>query len=118
MESACEVMRDAHKMCLKNYEDQKKQKGLLRPTKNDNPLYPPWILEEYEEMEKDRGKYYLYFVAIEKALEYLFKKIDEDIDMMVVGAGGGRLVDYCYKIKRRFLIKGKIHVIEVNKFFL
>lgn len=75
-----------------------------------------WAGQEYEMMERDRGKYLLYMAAIEAAIEDLVaqKSMLGDLVVLVLGGGYGRLAEFC----RASLLKHRCHcrliVLEAN----
>lgn len=55
--------------------EETKHGGLLLPCRNVPPLQPPLTLREYEMMERDRGKYLLYYAAIKRSLQGLAQRL-------------------------------------------
>jgi len=59
---------------------------------------PSLLPAEYEGLERDTSKYFLYFAAIRAACRELAaarETIQQELRMMVLGAGHGRLVNLC-----------------------
>ena len=108
------AMETARQMCLEDSTKEIQLHGRLSPTKNLSPLDPPWTGIEYEAMEKDRAKYFLYYCAVRKAVDDLIKS-QTKLTCMVVGAGRGRLVDYCKDVLIETTLTWTVHVIEVNQ---
>ncbi|CAN0038690.1 unnamed protein product, partial [Heterosigma akashiwo] len=81
----------------------------MPPCKSVNPLRGGgYKIEEYEAMERDNGKYLLYYAAIKEALVSLSTQKIGKLEICVMGAGSGRLVQFCVdecrEIKRDFRV--------------
>jgi len=115
MASTNDVLRTAKHMFENDYESVMKN-GVLLPSKNRNPIFPPLTVVEYAAMEKDTSKYFLYYAAIHAEIYSLKKKVscNSRINCMVIGAGRGRLVDYCLDCFSELNINGFIFVVECN----
>nr|CAB3265172.1 protein arginine N-methyltransferase 5-like [Phallusia mammillata] len=103
---------EAHRLFLTDYSSELNRNGILQPTKNRDPIFPPWLGIEYESMEMDRAKYFLYYTSIHLCLKSWDPK--NILNILVVGAGRGRLVDFCNECLNEFNISGTVHVLEVN----
>ena len=114
META-DILNKARAMFLKDYADVLGSNGILPPSKNKDPVNPPWSVNEYEAMEKDNAKYFLYYAAIFSELQFIKKCLNEKtINGMVVGAGRGRLVDYFLDSTQELGMSAIIYVAECN----
>lgn len=51
-----EVMDVAKRLCSEDSEKELEERGTLLPCHKISPLQPPLRMEEYEMMERDRGK--------------------------------------------------------------
>ncbi|XP_078482391.1 uncharacterized protein LOC101242933 [Ciona intestinalis] len=113
-----DVMQAARKIFSEDYETELKDRGVLPPTRNQHPLYPPWSDTEYEAMERDKAKYFLYYYAVLTAVKDFKDRLadfsEDKLHVMVLGAGRGRLVDYCLDAIHENDVKGLVHVIEIN----
>lgn len=107
---AARLMTAAAELCRQDQRaEEQAHGGLLMPCRNVSPLQPPLALHEYEMMERDRGKYLLYYAAIKGSLQRLAERwvagvggespptakrpaAPQTIRIVVVGPGGGRLV--------------------------
>jgi hypothetical protein len=91
------VLRDAERRCLADARTEQHSYGVLPPCRSIDPLWPPLSLAEYEMMERDTAKYLLYHAAIDAAAARLVAEADppSPLRMVVIGPGGGRLVEYC-----------------------
>ena len=50
------VMRIAAELCLEDSKIELRERGPLPPCRKLSPLTPPLRMEEYQMMERDRGK--------------------------------------------------------------
>ena len=91
------VLREAERRCLADARAEQRSYGVLPPCRSIDPLWPPLTLAEYEMMERDTAKYLLYHAAIDAAAAHLVAGASSPpaLRMVVVGAGGGRLVESC-----------------------
>ena len=97
---AAVVQREAERRCIEDARAEQRAYGVLPPCRSIDPLWPPLSLAEYEMMERDTAKYLLYHAAIDAAAASIASKISAAgapavLRMVVVGAGGGRLVESC-----------------------
>ncbi|XP_039256047.2 protein arginine N-methyltransferase 5-like isoform X2 [Styela clava] len=110
------ILQKAREMCAKDYQEEIKENGILPPSKNKSPLWPPWSTLEYEAMERDTAKYFLYYGAINMALKNILtsQKTKKSIKVLVLGPGRGRLVEYVIDCMKNNNIIGVVHVIDAN----
>ena len=118
MANSTDIMKKAKQLFESDYAQVIKN-GVLFPSKNRDPIFPPLTVVEYAAMEKDTAKYFLYYAAIRAELDSLQKQKllnseDTGICCMVVGAGRGRLVDFCIDCFSELNLAGSIFVIECN----
>lgn len=111
-----DIVKQAQDLFTRNYKIVLNKNGVLKPSRNKDPVNPPLTLREYESMEKDTSKYFLYYAAINAQFQ-IFKLDDCNITIncMVVGAGLGRLVDYCIDCSQEHHLTCMIYVIECNE---
>eukprot|EP00301_Raphidiophrys_heterophryoidea_P024790 c8158_g1_i2.p1 GENE.c8158_g1_i2~~c8158_g1_i2.p1 ORF type:complete len:226 (+),score=63.33 c8158_g1_i2:55-678(+) len=98
------VLREAHEMALTDNLRELQERGTLLPAKCVDPLkyLGGYSLEEYEMMERDRGKYLLYWAAIKCAMADIVTALTiendntkpQSVTCCVLGAGLGRLVSF------------------------
>ena len=70
-----DLLERAQHLCQTTRAQELEERGVLEPTRTLNPLWPPLRLDEYDMMERDLGKYILYWGAIRLALESLSKTL-------------------------------------------
>lgn len=115
MISCGHAMREARRMFLSSYGQELEGKGILPPSRNCSPLWPPWSNVEYEAMERDTPKYFLYYSAISAAFsDFKIENSNTVINILVLGPGRGRLVDYSIDCLTQNNLQGMIHVVESN----
>lgn len=107
--------RKARQMFMSSYRQELEERGVLAPSKNCSPLWPPWSNVEYEALERDTAKYFLYYCAINAACsDFAKERPNTIINILVLGPGRGRLVEYSIDCLNMNNLKGVIQVIESN----
>jgi len=108
---------EARKMFCSDYAKECTENGRLVPTVNRNPIAPPLLSIEYDSMEKDCAKYFLYYSAIYVALKQWKVRVNKSelCHIMVIGGGRGRLVEYCSDCLSDLGMQGFVFVVEVNQ---
>ena len=85
-------------------------KEVLEPSRNVDPVWPPLRPEEYDMLEQDTAKYFLYYSATVKAVESLMEAGPwcefggcTTLKILVAGCGHGRLVTLALDAARTVL---------------
>jgi protein arginine N-methyltransferase 5 len=114
------VMAAAASLCVEDAVAEEEKYGLLMPCRKISPLSPPLKLEEYSMLERDRGKYMLYWAAIHMAFQAMVESSHHSQDRrgfvqcIVVGPGLGRLIRFCLDAARKTQTTVIIHAVEAN----
>lgn len=108
------IITKARALFLADYDKELKESGILPPSVNKSPIYPAWTDVEYEAIEKDTAKYFLYYSAINMAMKDM-KHSTDTITCFVIGPGRGRLIEFCLDCLKVNKIDGTIHVVECNE---
>merc|ERR1711871_1547575 len=112
-------MRVAAKIFQRVHQEELMKYGFMRNHLSLSPLSTPYTVKEYLMMERDAGKYLLYAFALQKAFTILAKPHvnckNSDIACMVLGAGTGRLIDFCIEAYRRAFSGMKTSLAELPK---
>jgi len=84
----------AQLLCKEDAKSEEAELGCMPPSLQLDPLLDGGYTEkEYEMMERDRGKYLLYMVALQKAVEDMLTDDEQPVRVAVVGCGRGRLIE-------------------------
>ena len=102
-----EVQESAKRLCRESLQEEP---GVApAPSCALDPLNPPLSHFEYEDLERDRAKYFLYFAAILAACRQKLGEVQDDTPretppaILVLGAGHGRLVTLALEAAREAL---------------
>lgn len=93
--------------------------GQLPPCRNLDPLSPPLTPREYAMMERDRGKYLLYFAAIDQYVRdnkspSRHRGRDGPLTAVIVGPGRGRLPSFLVDSCREHGVPLRLLALEAN----
>ena len=86
------------------------------PSCNIDAVFPPLSMSEYEELELDTAKYWLYYSAIRKAMHRIIEEGARSVKILVLGCGFGRLVTLALDASRTsfaergLMLEGSIEV--------
>ena len=113
----------AIKLCQRDQTRQKQETATQPPSCNIDPVWPPLSLEEYDMIEQDTAKYFLYYSAILKAVADVCDRRAKGnvsyisaqcVKFLVLGCGQGRLVTMCLDSVKTSSRKAEIHALDAN----
>eukprot|EP00638_Chattonella_subsalsa_P005831 CAMPEP_0117746218 /NCGR_PEP_ID=MMETSP0947-20121206/7821_1 /TAXON_ID=44440 /ORGANISM="Chattonella subsalsa, Strain CCMP2191" /LENGTH=204 /DNA_ID=CAMNT_0005563511 /DNA_START=117 /DNA_END=728 /DNA_ORIENTATION=+ len=96
-------------------------RGYMPPCQSLDPLSGGgYREEEYEAMERDEGKYFLYYGSIKAALLALVSDesfhLSDVMEIAIIGAGRGRLVEFCVDLCNELKINFRIVALDANEY--
>lgn len=115
-ELAARISAQAHRVAVQGHAAEIAEAGVLPPCRNTDPLDPPLRLDEYAMMERDEGKYLMYWGAIHAAVLELAASTPAPapLQAVVVGPGLGRLARYVLDAANDADLEVKLLLLEAN----
>jgi len=95
VEAAARAEAAARDMCTRLYAEELAESGVLPPCRTLPPLAPALTPQEYAMMERDLGKYALYYAALRQCAADMRAAGQTTLHCLALGPGGGRLAAYC-----------------------